>query len=68
MDAIFINTENGKTNEPNRFRLCFTDKLYLGRNKTIVLANLTIYYTWKNIKSKYNKNKFNTRSSMVRNI
>ena len=58
MDAIFINTENGKTNEPNRFRLCFTDKLDLGRNKTIVLANLTIYYTWKNIKSKYNKNKF----------
>ena len=58
MDTIFINTENGKTNEPHRFRLYFTDKLDLRRNKTIALANLSIYYTWKNIKSKYNNNKF----------
>ena len=29
MDTTFINTENGKTNEPNRFRLYFTDKLDL---------------------------------------
>ena len=58
MDTIFINTENGKTNEPHRFRLYFTDKLDLRRNKTIALANLSIYYTWKNIKSKYNNDKF----------
>ena len=24
----------------------------------MALANLSIYYTWKNIKSEYNKNKF----------
>ena len=58
MDTIFINTENSKTNEPHRFRLYFTNKLNLKRNKTISLANLSIYYTWKNIKSAYNNNKF----------
>ena len=26
--------------------------------KNIALANLSIYYTWKNIKSEYNNNKF----------
>ena len=35
----------------------FTNKLDLKRNKTISLANLSIYYTWENIKSAYN-NKF----------
>ena len=27
-------------------------------NKNMALANLIIYYTWKNIKSEYNNNKF----------
>ena len=58
MDTIFINTENAKTNESNRFRLYFTNKLDLRSNKTISLANLFIYYTWENIKSEYNNNKF----------
>ena len=62
MDTIFINTENGKTDESNRCRLYFTDKLDLRRNKTISLANLSIYYTWKNIKSSYNNNKFKISS------
>ena len=42
MDAIFINTKNGKTTDSNRFRLYFTDKLGLTRNKTVALANLSI--------------------------
>ena len=58
MDTIFLNTENGKTNESHRFRIYFTDKLDLRRNKTISSANLSIYYTWGNIKSEYNNNKF----------
>ena len=58
MDTIFINTENSKTNEPHRFRVYFTNKLDLRRIKTISLANLSIYYTWENIKSSYNNNKF----------
>ena len=31
-------------------------------NKNIALANLSIYYAWKNIKPEYNKNKFKIRA------
>ena len=59
METIFMNTENSKTNGPRRFRLDLTDKLNLKNpNKNMDLANLSIYYTWKNIKSEYNNNKF----------
>ena len=54
-----MNTENSKTNEPHRFRLDLADKLNLKNpNKNMALANLSIYYTWKNVKSEYNNNKF----------
>ena len=54
-----MSTENSKANEPHRFKLDLTDKLNLKNpNKNMALANLSIYYTWKNIKSKYNNNKF----------
>ena len=54
-----MNTENSKTDEPHRFKLDLTDKLNLKNpNKNMALANLSIYYTWKNIKSEYNNNKF----------
>ena len=54
-----MNTLNSKTNESNRFIYQFTDKLNLENpNKNIALANLSICYTWKNIKSEYNNNKF----------
>ena len=59
METIFMKTENSKTNEPHRFRLDLTDKLNLKNpKKNIVLVNLSIYYTWKNIKSEYNNNTF----------
>ena len=58
MERIFISTQNSKTNESNRFRSYFTDKLNLKNNKTIASANLSIYFTWKNVKSKCNNNKF----------
>ena len=59
METIFLNTLNSKTNESNKFMYQFTDKLNLKNlNKNMALANLSIYYTWKNIKSKYNNNKF----------
>ena len=59
METIFVNTENSKTNEPHRFKLDLTDKLNLKNpNKNMALANLSIYYTWKNIKTEYNNNKF----------
>ena len=53
-----MNTKNSKPNEPQRFRLSLADKLTLKNpNKNIALGNLSIYYTWKNIKSAYNNNK-----------
>ena len=54
-----MNTGNSKTNELHRFRLSLVDKLNLKNpNKNIAFGNLSIYYTWKNIKSAYNNNKF----------
>ena len=59
METILTNTENSKTNEPHRFELDLTDKINLKNpSKNMTLANLSIYYTWKNIKSDYNYNKF----------
>ena len=59
MDSIFMNTKNSKTNEPHRFRLSLADKLNLkDPSKNMALVNLSIYYTWKNIKSVCNNNKF----------
>ena len=59
METIFMNTENSKTNEPHRFTLKLADKFNLkDPNKNMTLANLSIYYTWGNIKSEYNNNKF----------
>ena len=59
MNTIFIKSENSKTSEPHVLILKLTNKLDLriGEN-VIVLSNLSIYYTWKNIKSSYNNNKF----------
>ena len=59
MDTIFMNSENSKTSEYNVLVLKLTDKSDLRRGqKTVALSNLSIYYTWKNIKSSYNNNKF----------
>ena len=58
MDTIFINSENSETSEPHILILQLIDKLDLTRGeKIIALSNLSIYYTWKNIKSSYNNNK-----------
>ena len=54
-----MNTFNSKTNEFNKCIYQFTDKLNLKKsNKNMVLANLSIYHTRKNIKSEYSNNKF----------
>ena len=59
METIFMSTENSGTSEAHRFRLDLAGKLNLkSPNKNMALANLIIYYTWKNIKSEYNNNKF----------
>ena len=59
MDTIFMNSKNSKTSEPYILILKLTDKLDLRIDeKSIALSNLSIYYTWKNIKSSYNNNRF----------
>ena len=59
METFFMNTKNSKTNESPRFKYDLIDKLDLKNpNKNMALGSLSIYYTWKNIKSTYNNNKF----------
>ena len=47
MKTIFMNTENSKTNESDKFKYLLTDKINLKtpNNKNIGLVNLSIYYT-----------------------
>ena len=64
MDTIFMNLKNSKTSKPYVLVLNLTDKLDLRRSdKYVALSNLSIYYTWKNIKKSYNNNKFKISSS-----
>ena len=59
MDTVFMNSENSKTSDPHRLLLNLADKTDLRRkDKYIALSNLSIYYTWKNIKNSYKNNKF----------
>ena len=65
MDTIFMNSENSRISEYHVSVLKLTDKLDLRRgHKTVALSNLSIYYTWKNIKSSYNNNKFKISAPM----
>ena len=59
MDTIFMNSENSRTSKYQVLILQLTAKSDLRKGqKSIVLSNLSIFYTWKNIKSSYNNNKF----------
>ena len=59
MDTIFMNSENSKTSQPHVLILKLTNKLDLRiGEKIIALSNLSIYYTYKNIKSSYKTNAF----------
>ena len=52
IDNTFINSENSKTSKLHVLVLKITDNIHLRRGE------ISIYYTWKNIKSSYNNNKF----------
>ena len=59
MDTIFMNSENSKTSDPHRLLLNLSDKINLKRSdKYVALSNLSIYYTWENIKQSYKNKKF----------
>ena len=58
METFFMNSKYSKTRESFKFKYDLIDKLDLRNpNKNMALANLSIYYTWKNAKSTYNNNK-----------
>ena len=51
METIFMDTENSKTNELHKFVLDLPRRLDLkSSDKCVVLQNLSVYYTWKNIR------------------
>ena len=57
METIFVKTENSKTNEPHhKFILNLLQRLNLRSDKYVALQNLSIYYTWKNIRKQYKNN------------
>ena len=61
MNTIFMNSENSQTFDPHRLLLNLTDKIDLRKkDKYIALSNLSIYYTWENIKNVYQNSKFKT--------
>ena len=66
MNTIFINSKNSKTSDPNRQLLNRTDKINLERSdEYIALSDLSMYYTWKNIKKLYTNNKLKNYSSSM---
>ena len=54
-----MNSRNSKTSKSHVLILNLIDKIDLRRGeKSIAFSNLSRYYTWKNIKTLYNNNKF----------
>ena len=46
MEVIFINTENNKTNEPHKFVLNLSQRLYLrSSGNHAAIQKLSVYYT-----------------------
>ena len=64
MKNVFMNSGNSKTPDPHRLLLNLSDNLSFKRNdKDVVLSNLSIYYTWKNLKKSHQNNKFKFKIS-----
>ena len=58
MVTISMKFGNSKTFDPHRLLLNLLDKINLKRSdKYVALWNLSIYYTWKNMKKSYKNNK-----------
>ena len=64
MDTIFTNSENSRASEYHVLVLKLADKLGLRRGQNnVASSNLSIYYTWKNMKSSCRNNKFKISAS-----
>ena len=58
METTFMNTENSKTNEPHKSFLNLSQRLDIRSSyKHVALQNLSICYTWKNIRQQLKNNK-----------
>ena len=65
IETIFMNNGNRNTDKSHMFRLILSGQLdFKNPNENITLANLSICYTWKNIKSEYNNNKLKICSNL----
>ena len=61
-EFTFMNSEN----DPYRLLLNLSDKINLKESEEYVaLSNLSIYYTWKNIKKSYKSNKLTSITSDI---
>ena len=59
MNTIFMSSENSKTSDPHRHSLNLGDRIdWRRKDKHIALSNLSIHYSWKNIKKPYKNNEF----------
>ena len=59
-----MNSENSKTSDLRRLLINLLDKINLKRSdRYVALSNLSIYYTWKNMKKSYKNNKFKISGS-----
>ena len=53
-----MDSKNIKTSDPHRLLLNLTNKVNSKRSdKYVALANISMYYIWKNIKTSYKNNK-----------
>ena len=60
-----MNSKNSKTSDPHRLLLNLSDKINLKRSdRYVALSNLSIYYTWKNIKKSYKNSQFKISSNI----
>ena len=54
-----MNPESSKTSDPHRLLLNLSDKINSkSSDEYVAFRNLSIYYTWKNIKTSYKNNKY----------
>ena len=61
-----MNTENSKKSDPYRLLLNLSDKINFKRSdKCVASSNLSICFTWKNIKRSYKNNKFKISMSTL---
>ena len=61
MDIIFMNSDNSKTPDLQWLLLNLSDNINLIKiDEYVVLSDLSIFYTWKNIKKSSRNNKLKT--------